>query len=489
MRTMPISHLLLLSLTFGASVVLVERSVAQEVGQPVVIGERLEIESQILNEARPLIISKPRSYETGEERYPVLYLLDGDVHFHHTTGTINFLAANGRMPEMLVVAIPNTGPTDRTRNLSPPSDAEDAALSSPSRWGGADNFRRFLSDELMPWIEKDYRTRPYSILVGHSLGGLFAIHSLITQPDVFDAYIAISPSLQWDEQRVVAQAEAFFESTAELTADLYMTVGDEGGALLGGVRKLSGVLDEKSPRGFRWGFRVMEDESHNSVPLRSTRQGLESIFDGWSLHDAVTVFDRGGLPAIEEHYRRGGVRFGYDRTTPTMTVMNLAVRLIEADRLEEATEILMRDPETSPAPAVLLSLLADSYAGRDDAERAREFYTLSLKANPGNEDAKRKLAEMGVDVAALVPAVVVAPETLATYVGRYQLSADDIITVRLDEDGQLTTDDDSLLPMSQRKFFLTAFEAELSFNVNAAGEVESLTIHLFGQELLAKRVE
>ncbi len=150
----------------------------------------------------------------------------------------------------------------------------------------------------------------------------------------------------------------------------------------------------------------------------------------------------------------------------------------------------MRDPETAPAPAFLLSDLADGYADRNDDERAREYYTLSLKVNPGNEDVKRKLTELGVDVAVLVPEVVVAPETLATYVGRYQTPTDDLITVRLNDNGQLTAFDTRLVPLSPRRFFITEGEAELRFNVNAAGEVESLTIRLFGGEVReAKRVE
>ena len=467
-----------------AGVVPADTACAQPAGEPVVIGEKVAVQSETLNESRPLIIGTPRSYVAGDEHYPVLYLLDGDVHFHHTTATVNFLASNGRMPELIVVAIPNT---DRTRDLSPVSSTEEAALNLPTH-GGADNFLRFLRDELKPWVDQHYRTRPHSILVGHSLGGLFAIHALITQPEVFDAYIAISPSLQWDEQRLVAAADEFFENTEDLAADLYMTVGNEGGALLGGVRKLSGVLDEKAPRGFRWAVRLMEEETHNSVPLRSTRQGLEAIFDGWYLHDVMSLFDRDGLVAIEDHYRQSGVRFGYERTTPTSTLTSLTFALIDAERIDEAATVLMRDPETSPPPSTLLAMLASGYADRDQGDRAREFYTLALEANPGNEMARKRLTEMGVDVAALVPEVAVARDILATYVGRYQLAADNILMIHLDS-GQLLIDDTPVFPMSQTKFFLKENDAQLSFNVNADGDVESATLHVFGQEHLAKRIE
>ena len=109
--------LLVLALCAGILAVSAGAAPPQDVDDPIVIGNKRQIESKILNETRPLWISTPSSYDAGEERYPVLYLLDGNAHFHHTTGTVGFLSSNDRIPEMLVVAIPNT---DRTRDLTPP---------------------------------------------------------------------------------------------------------------------------------------------------------------------------------------------------------------------------------------------------------------------------------------------------------------------------------------------------------------------------------
>ena len=181
-------------------------TVGQETNDAIIIGNKFQIESAVLDETREIWISTPQSYQISEESYPILILLDGDAHFHHTTGTVNFLAANDRIPEMIVVAIPNT---DRTRDLTPASRNSDDIENNPTQ-GGADNFLRFIGEELMPYIDENYRTRPYRVLIGHSYGGLFAIHTLISQPEYFDAYIAISPSLQWSDQDLVAQAETFF---------------------------------------------------------------------------------------------------------------------------------------------------------------------------------------------------------------------------------------------------------------------------------------
>ena len=349
----------------GLSHSTVAQTAPASIGEPVVIGERWEMQSEILDETRRLTVGTPSGYDEGQERYPVVFVLDGGAHFHHTTGTADFLARNGRVPPVIVVAISNT---DRTRDLSPPSSVETEVELFPTH-GGADDFLRFITDELTPWVDERYRTRPHRVLIGHSLGGLFALHALVTRPDVFDAYIAISPSLQWNDQHLVERAETAFEAMDELTVDLYLTVGNEGGALLGGVRKLSGVFDEHAPAGFRWAFRLMEEETHGSVPLRSTRQGLEAIFAGWDLHDVMTTFDQGGLEAVDAYYRRGGERFGYERSTPDGKLLRIVLRLLSDDRLDEAADVLLHDPEQWPPPSSLLYRLGEGYADRGESER------------------------------------------------------------------------------------------------------------------------
>ncbi len=97
------------------------------------------------------------------------------------------------MSEVIIVGIPNT---DRTRDLSPSKPSNAGATGAPQfpTAGGADNFLKFIETELMPEIEKRYRVTPYKMLAGHSLGGLFAVHAMVTKPDLFNSYIAVSPA-------------------------------------------------------------------------------------------------------------------------------------------------------------------------------------------------------------------------------------------------------------------------------------------------------
>src|ERR1035441_8391127 len=130
---------------------------AQSQGSPVVIGETAQLRSDALKESRSLLISKPAGYDSGTDRYPVLYLLDGETHFRYTAAIVDFLAANDRIPKMLVVGIASGDSRKRTHDLTPPSTAEIDNRFSPGN-GGADAFLSFLSGELIPYVEQTYRT-------------------------------------------------------------------------------------------------------------------------------------------------------------------------------------------------------------------------------------------------------------------------------------------------------------------------------------------
>lgn len=371
-------------------------ALAQSQTTPVVIGEVVSFQSKILNESRSLLISKPAGYDSGTERYPVLYLLDGEALFHYTSGMVAFLAENDRIPKMLVVGISAGGFARRTRDLTPPSTAEIDNRFLPGN-GGADAFLSSVADELITYVEKQYRTRPYRLLVGHSFGGLFAIHTLISRPKLFQAYIASDPTLSWNNQAILAQTEEFLSHTKELQADFFMSASNADGKYPVDVKAFVAALSH-APAEFRWSFEWMKAETHGSIPLISTYQGLEKIFDGWHLTDPLALFNKGGLEAIHRHYQEGGRRAGYERTTPPFTVSLIVSGLMKAGRLEEASGVLLHDPKTYPPPWNQLDALARAYESTGNVEQAVRFFTLSLKANPKNDWARRKLTEMGANV-------------------------------------------------------------------------------------------
>jgi predicted alpha/beta superfamily hydrolase len=369
------------------AVLLSADSLAQPRGETIVIGSKVQIHSSVLNETRTLLISKPAEYDQGGERYPVLYLLDGEENFIHTAGMVRFLAESERIPPMIVVGIGNT---ERNRDLTPHTDVEIEKRFHPKN-GGADAFLEFIHGELIPYVDKNYRTRPYRVLAGHSLGGLFTIYTLASNPKLFNAYIAVDPTLAWNNQSLVTKAEELTKSTKELNADLYITATEESAAF----HRLCAVLEEKPIKGLRWTFREMPEETHNSMLHQSLYSGLDRIFDGWHLAEPFRLYDEGGLEAVHRHFTEGSRRYGYERKTPAFTISLIVAALLAKDRLEEAGSVLLNDPNYPP-PWNQLEALARAYLKQGNKQEAIRFYKLSLQQNPENESARKQLQELGV---------------------------------------------------------------------------------------------
>ncbi len=156
--------------------------------EKITLGEKITIHSKILNEDRIILISLPDNYTDTDRKIPVLYVLDGNIHFRQASGAADYMRRQGLAPEMIVVAVTNV---DRNRDFSPVHS--DRIPTS----GGAEKFHNFLKKELISYVDKNYRASKYKILMGHSLGGVFATYSLLEYTNVFDAYIAVSPYLQY----------------------------------------------------------------------------------------------------------------------------------------------------------------------------------------------------------------------------------------------------------------------------------------------------
>ena len=270
-----------------------------------------------------------------------------------------------------------------------------------------------------------------------------------------------------------------------------MTTGNEGGALAGGVRKVSGILEESAPLGFRWDVNLMVEETHGSVPHRSTYQGLESIFRGWNLHDSVSAFDSGGLEAIERFYAKSGNRFGYERSVPVNLLNLLSFQLIDVGRLDDASTVLLRESDIPPS-SIVLDMLAAAYVKEERLDVAKNLYTLSLSSNPGNENAKEKLIEMGVDVEELVPDIIVPAELLENYTGIYQFGPN-VVTVSLEgSDLSVQLNDQSPLkffPVSESRFTIVGTDVQLEFIEGRDMSASGFRLFQNGQEQNAVRIE
>ena len=177
-------------------------------------------------------------------------------------------------------------------------------------------------------VEKKYPTRPYRILAGHSHGGLFATYAFAENPTLFQAYLAFDPSLSWDKGAVVDRVGATIAGKKSLRTDFFVAAAHSGEQLDRHIARLVATLRERSPAGFRLHFDWLKQETHMSIPLRALPQGLEQVFDKWHLTNPLELYAKGGIAAIHEHFRSGGERYGYDRTTSPFTVSMVVAELL-----------------------------------------------------------------------------------------------------------------------------------------------------------------
>jgi predicted alpha/beta superfamily hydrolase len=357
----------------------------------------LTIKSTVLGEDRRILVRTPGGYETSKVAYPVMYMTDGDAHITHTSGSIDFLARNGRMSEVILVGIPNT---DRTRDLSPSKPANTGATGAPQlpTAGGADNFLKFIETELIPEIEKRYRVTPYRILAGHSLGGMFAVHAMVSKPDLFQSYIAVSPALQWDNQLVVKRAEDFFKDRKEFNATLFMTIGNEPGPLDDAFHQFKQVLAKNQAKGFVWEAQEMPDEDHGTVVLRSHYFGLRKVYDGWQMpRDPMTGAIAGGLKAADEHYAKLAKKFGYNLQVPEFLVNQIGYQHLFADQVDEAIAVLKIQVERYPESANPYDSLGEAYERAGKLDLAVPMYEKAAALGKQNNDANAALFKTNYD--------------------------------------------------------------------------------------------
>src|SRR6185369_15454934 len=253
--------------------------------------------------------------------------------------------------------------------------------------GGADNFLKFFETELIPEIEKDYRVQPYRIFAGHSLGGLFAIHAMISKPGLFNSFIAVSPSLQWENNDELKRATEFLKNQKEMKATLFVSIGNEPGAIGEDFDSFKKLLSQSNIKGFDWQAERMADEDHGSVVLRSHYFGLRKVYDGWQApQDMKSGAVLGGLKGADAHYAKLSAKFGYTIPVPEQSINQMGYQFIFDGKPEEAIATFKANVERYPDSANVYDSLAEAYERTGHIELAEPLYDKARTLGEQNKD-------------------------------------------------------------------------------------------------------
>ena len=345
------------------------------------IGEKVELYSKVLNESRSLYISYPSSFNENNQKYPVLFLLDGDYYLKLTAGIIDYLSyVYDIIPEMIIVGIGNT---DRMRDMTPSRESR-----APTS-GGADKFYRFFTTELIPYIEKNYPVTSYKIIAGHSLGGLFTLYSLIRNPDLFKSYIAISPSINWNNFEIGSNLRELFSKKFEVNGYLFMSMSTEGAG--DGYNRLNGIynnIKQGSPQNFDIECKHYPSENHLTTFIPAITDALKSLFNDWRVPQSSM---RRGIEGLKTHFAKLKSKFGYEVPITADAVNTCGNIAIHEKRYDDAFEIYQYYISGFPRSAHGYLKIGEVYLLKNDKDSAVEYFEKALRIDPDNKRAKTLL--------------------------------------------------------------------------------------------------
>ncbi len=343
---------------------------AQKDGDDVVIGKYRMIHSQVLDEDRLLLIHLPRDYGDTQLSYPVLYLLYGqDINNYFAEAAIitEKLGLTGEIPPVIIIGVANT---NRYRDNLP------SKIRGRSDSGGANNFLRFFEEELIPYVDKNYRTKNFRILAGPQAGAVFGLYSLIINPKLFQAVLSENPFMNPENSEYLfPKAELVFKNTETLQNFLYVKCEkNERPQDLEYAEKLAKLLESEKPDDFRYKVEFREPSGYFIPPL-PYREGLRELFAG---HKLPENFKTNTVQDIIHYYENLSEEYGFEVDPPSLMLTFEADKLSQQRKTKEVIDLFEYQLSLYPKSLNALWRLGETYRGMGDFEKARQYYKAFL---------------------------------------------------------------------------------------------------------------
>lgn len=459
------------------------------ISESIEIGKKYKFYSEVLDEEMEIWVRLPNGYNTIDSQFPVIYLLDGPAFFNYMSGLLNELEQRG-VPKSIVVGIRSN---DRNRDFTPETNDKDEAKYSPSS-GGADDFKDMLEADLFPFMRESFSVNGFRTLVGHSLGGLFAIYALATEPQLFNAYLAISPSIWWNDQAVVDSLESKLENNPDLHALLYMSVGNESGGMAGAIYKAASVLESLSPDNIRWTYKSHPEETHATNYFISAIEGLEFFYKDWYIPNPGQEYLLHGLGSFEMRSRRIKKEFNEEWEMSTEDYYDILFNLNESKRYRESIDLALPLLEDNYCSLYLFGL-AEAYRGLDDKKNTIKYYSEAYKLAPGDTYVIELLDSLGVDRSKLVSIVKLTEKELERYTGTYQNENEDKSILSCSNDTIICTyygRQLHFIPMTKNKAYVSDSAMTIDFifdNENEDTVIGYMINYELGDPVMWRRVD
>lgn len=338
--------------------------------------------SVVLGEQRTVHIQLPKSYASKpEQKYPVLYRLDGKENLPLINSVLERLQEANDAPEVIIVAIENT---DRLRDLYPTINQEPQGPVGVG--GGAAKFLSFIKTELMPRVEQKYRTHNFKMIAGASAGGAFVLYALQTDPTLFQAHMAYSPAVWWDYGATAKTTKDFFIKTKALNNYLYINIGEEGGFMRERYDEMFQAMSSSAPKGFTLVSDVFPDVPHGLTSVAGIFNAYHRLFLPQQM--PLSAY-HGDTASITAYYDRLSQQYGVKTSAPEAVIRELGYQMVNRGNLTEAIKLfqfgIRQYPETPDAYNGLAYGYEQNKQYKESLEQVNKALELSKAGYEGYE--------------------------------------------------------------------------------------------------------
>ncbi|MEP6674074.1 MAG: alpha/beta hydrolase-fold protein [Ferruginibacter sp.] len=341
--------------------------------------------SKILGEQNKVLINLPDDYNKSTEKYPVVYVLDGEYNFSFTSEAVKTLYQSERMPPCIVVGINSS---NRERDFTPAGDKNWHPPVEMRGAGGADKFLDYLEKELVPYVNNNLRTQPYRVIIGHSLGGLLAMYSLSAKPDLFQAYIGLESSLWWNDGAVGKSIMNYFTAHQAYKGKLFWCRVKMPREVWFPINiTLADYFEKKHPRGLEYKYMEIDNETHSTMVFPATYFGLRDIFADYFFK----LDEKANENSILSYYDALSKKYGYPITIPQQIYNFLWDIEMNSKNYKKAITYGELRIKFYPNSYRAYLDLGNTYRQMGNNEMAIKMLTVALNLNPKDEAVKELL--------------------------------------------------------------------------------------------------
>ncbi len=354
-----------------------------------------KMESSAFDKERKIVVYTPPSYYSEtQDNYPVIYLFDGQFQalMDMTTGTMDYMSQMGLFMEHIVVAIVTE---DRPKEFTPKPINE----KTQKNWGEdrivgkAHVLEGHLVNEVFPFVETNYRTKPLRIGIGHSLGGTFVLNTIINSSNLFKGVVAISPNVSYDYKQLVSTYDQFLKNKERLDKFIYVSAGTVGNMENGfrkSMRELDHVIKYHNPKGLIYNFEVYENQNHSQTPASSLSKAFSEFYKIMSIpedkiENILSDESKELVGALKTHYKDLSDWLGYELVPTSNEVNGFGYSCIYEEKFEDAVKVFEWGNSMYPKDANLYDSKGEALEKQGNIVMAKASYKMALETLKKNK--------------------------------------------------------------------------------------------------------